>query len=96
MLEKDIERRLVRGVKALGGKAYKFTSPGNAGVPDRLILLPGGKIIFAELKADDGRLAPSQRLQIGELRRLGAEVYEIWGLTEVDSFLQTCRERVMS
>lgn len=95
MSEKDIERRLVLGVKALGGRAYKFTSPGNVGVPDRLVLLPGGKILFAELKVDDGRLSRSQLLQISKLRQLGAEVYEVWGKNGVDHFLQICRERVM-
>ena len=50
MLEKDIETKLRNKVKALGGRAYKFVSPGNSGVPDRLVVLPGGKIGFAELK----------------------------------------------
>ena len=47
MKESEIEARLVRGVKALGGVAYKFVSPGNVGVPDRLVVLPGGRVIFA-------------------------------------------------
>ena len=46
MAEKDIERFLVNGVKKLGGVAYKFVSPGNAGVPDRLIVMPGGRVYF--------------------------------------------------
>ena len=92
MLESQLESRLVQGVKALDGKAYKFTSPGNAGVPDRLVVLPGGVVMFVELKADGGRLSPCQLLQIDVLRRLGADVYEVWGLNGVDSFLQMCRE----
>ena len=52
MKESEIEARLVRGVKALGGVAYKFVSPGNVGVPDRVVVLPGGRVIFVELKAD--------------------------------------------
>ena len=49
MLEKEIERKLTEAVKRIGGKAYKFISPGNDGVPDRLIVMPEGRIIFVEL-----------------------------------------------
>jgi hypothetical protein len=94
MRESQIERRLVQGVKAMGGKAYKFTSPGNVGVPDRVVVLPGGAVIFAELKAEGGRLSPSQLLQINELRRIGAEVYEVWGADGVATFLEICRGRI--
>lgn len=94
MTESQIERRLVQGVKAMGGKAYKFTSPGNAGVPDRIVVLPGGTVLFAELKADGGRLSPAQLLQIDELRRIGAEVYEVWGANGVANFLAICREKI--
>lgn len=94
MTESQIERRLVQGVKAMGGKAYKFTSPGNAGVPDRIVVLPGGAVLFAELKAEGGRLSPCQRLQIKELRRIGAEVYEVWGADGVAQFLSICREKI--
>ena len=54
MREAEIEARLVRGVKEAGGLCYKFVSPGNPGVPDRLILLPGGRILFVELKTPGG------------------------------------------
>ena len=60
MRESDIERRLVQGVKKLDGRAYKFVSPGNIGVPDRLVGLPGGVVLFVEEKAPDGRLYPHQ------------------------------------
>jgi len=94
MRESDIERRLTQGVKKLGGKAYKFVSPGNVGVPDRLVVLPGGIILFAELKAEGGRVSPNQTLQMGILRNLGAEVHEVWGRDGVDGFLQVCRQRI--
>lgn len=58
MKESEIEARLVRGVKALGGVAYKFVSPGNVGVPDRVVVLPGGRVIFVELKAEGGAAEP--------------------------------------
>lgn len=92
MREKDLEARLVQGVKALGGRAYKFTSPGNAGVPDRLVVLPGGIVVFAELKADGGKLSPMQSRQIGQLRQLGADVTVVRGLVGVELFLDSCRE----
>lgn len=88
MREKDLERRLTQGVKKLGGKAYKFVSPGNAGVPDRLLVMPGGRVAFVELKAADGRLSPCQKIRIAELKRLGADVEVLRGLEDVDRFLR--------
>ena len=49
-LEKDVEKAFVKRVKDLGGTAEKFTSPQKRSVPDRLVTLPGGRIIFAEIK----------------------------------------------
>ncbi|WNX84380.1 VRR-NUC domain-containing protein [Agathobaculum sp. NTUH-O15-33] len=94
MKESEIEARLVRGVKALGGRAYKFVSPGNVGVPDRLVILPRGRILFAELKADGGRLSRMQLHQIDGLRQLGVEVWEVWGEEGVKGFLELCREQM--
>lgn len=96
MKESQLEGRLVRGIRAMGGKAYKFVSPGNVGVPDRLVILPGGQVLFAELKAEGGRLSAGQLMQIKELRRLGNEVYEVWGAPGVDSFLSICREKIQA
>lgn len=90
MKESEIEARLVRGVKALGGVAYKFVSPGNVGVPDRLVVLPGGRMIFVELKAEDGRLSPMQRRQMTRLHRLGADAREVKGAAGVARFLEDC------
>ena len=50
LLEKDIERHLREGIKSLGGWCLKFVSPGFTGVPDRIVLMPGGKLCFVELK----------------------------------------------
>ena len=54
MRERDVEKVLVDEVRRLGGRAYKWTSPGNAGVPDRMVIMPGHRPIFVELKADGG------------------------------------------
>ena len=95
MLESAVEAKLVRGVKALGGIAYKFSSPGTAGVPDRIVVLPGGRVIFAELKTDTGRLSPGQRVQIDRLRALGAEAVVVRGSSGVAEFLERCRKAVI-
>lgn len=94
MLESAVEAKLVRGVKALGGIAYKFVSPGTAGVPDRIVVLPGGRVIFAELKTDTGRLSPGQKVQLDRLRTLGAEAVVVRGSSGVTEFLEGCRKVV--
>jgi hypothetical protein len=77
MLEKDIERKLVMEVKRVGGLALKFTSPGMVGVPDRIILMPNGKIAFAELKAPGKKPRAIQVKRINQIRQLGFKVYVI-------------------
>ncbi len=88
MRESTIETRLVREVKKLGGLCYKFTSPGSPGVPDRIIILPGGRIVFVELKTEIGRLANIQKWQIEELRKRGVIVRVLKGLDQVLEFLE--------
>lgn len=89
--ESDLEARLVKGVAALGGRAYKFVSPGNTGVPDRLVVLPGGRVFFVELKTDAGSLSPRQKLQIERLVRQGADVTVARGSAGVDRCLDRFR-----
>ena len=75
MREKNVESKLVKAVKSMGGLAPKFTSPGLDGVPDRLVLLPGGKMAFIELKAPDKKLRPLQVRRKRQLESLGFLVY---------------------
>lgn len=91
MKESTIEARLVREVRKLGGLCYKFTSPGNPGVPDRIIILPDGRTIYVELKTEIGRLAKIQQWQIGELRKRGADVRVLKGMEQVVAFLEEVR-----
>ncbi len=94
MNEKMIEARLRDGVKALGGVAYKWVSPGNAGVPDRIVVLPGGAVHFIELKRESGKPTRMQKAQIARLRALGADCAVVYGLAGVESYLKIAREVV--
>ncbi|MCI8940278.1 MAG: VRR-NUC domain-containing protein [Dorea sp.] len=71
MLEKELEAKFREGVKAAGGRAYKFVSPGNSGVPDRLVVLPKGHIGFVELKQRGKKPTKLQERQHNILRSLG-------------------------
>lgn len=88
MLEKDIEKILVNEVKKLGGRAYKWTSPGNDGVPDRIVIFPNRAPVFVELKAEKGGLTPLQVVQIDRLRELGQAVFVAKGIDGVSNFFQ--------
>ena len=92
--ESRIEERLRQGVKALGGKAYKFVSPGNNGVPDRVVCLPNGKVFFAELKSPNGVLSEQQQHRIAELRKLNQKVYVFWSIQQVEKFLTELRGEI--
>jgi len=77
MRERDIEQKLVKAVEHAGGKAWKFTSPGTDGVPDRILLFPSGRIAFAELKAPGRKLRPLQERRKVQLAALGFTVFVI-------------------
>lgn len=88
MREKDIERILTEEVKRLGGRAYKWVSPGNDGVPDRIAILPDTGVIFVELKSETGKLSPVQKVQIERLRNLGQWVEIVKGLDGLRLFFE--------
>lgn len=87
MNEKQIENKLVLAVKKLGGIAPKFVSPGFAGMPDRLILLPDGHIAFAELKAPGKNPRPLQLSRHRLLEGLGFKVYVIDSTNQIKQIL---------
>ena len=78
-LEKEIERTYAQTIKDMGGECLKFVSPGNTGVPDRIILLPGGEIKFVEFKKPGGRLSKLQKYWQQRLIDLGF-ICEVKGL----------------
>lgn len=88
MKESAIEAKLVRMVKDRGGLCYKFVSPGNPGVPDRIVITPDGRSIYVELKTEIGRLANIQKWQHAELEKRGAEVRVLKGLEQVKEFVR--------
>lgn len=85
--EKEIEKALVAGVRKAGGIAYKFISPGNVGVPDRLVILPGGGVIFVELKTETGKLSSVQMVQHKRLKDRHQRVITLYGMRDVERFL---------
>ena len=86
--ESDIEEYLREQVAKLGGRAYKWVSPGNTGVPDRIVILPGNRISFVELKATGKEPDAKQKLQIERLKQLGADVWVIDSKKMVDEFIK--------
>jgi Holliday junction resolvase len=87
MLENKIERRLVERAKQAGGMAIKWVAPAMAGVPDRIVFLPAGVVIFVELKAPGKQSTPLQVRIQQMLRDLGAKVYQIDSLEAVDKLI---------
>jgi hypothetical protein len=94
MRECEVEAYLVRCIAAIGGRAYKFTSPGRVGVPDRLLVLPGGLVVFVEVKAPGGRLSKPQAREIEALARLGAEIYVVYNWRDIESLVRVLQRRL--
>lgn len=86
--ERQINKLLVDLVRAHGGKAYKWISPGNNGVPDRLVVMPGGKIYMVEVKAFRGKISARQNLVQAELRSLGCDVRVVRRYSDVIEFVK--------
>lgn len=84
--EKDVESALVKRVKALGGLCEKFTSPGRRSVPDRIITMPGGQIIFVELKRPNAKPTEAQKRDHERRRELGCDVRVIDNLEDARAF----------
>lgn len=86
MLERHIEQALVKRVKELGGMAEKFVTPGRRSCPDRIITLPGGVIIFVELKNEGKHATPLQELDHERRRALGCDVRVINSMEDARAF----------
>lgn len=87
MREKIIESRLVQEVQSRGGLCWKFTSLGTDGVPDRIVLMPGGKIAFVEVKAPGEKMRALQIRRKQQLERVGFSVYCLDSLEQIRPIL---------
>lgn len=87
MQEKYIEKKLVTAVKAMGGIALKFVSPGIDGVPDRIVLLPMGRMAFVECKATGKKMRPLQIRRKKQLEALGFSVYCLDSVEKIGGIL---------
>ncbi|MDU0200149.1 VRR-NUC domain-containing protein [Paenibacillus sp. MAH-36] len=77
MRERTLEKRLKTEIEKRGALCLKFESPGTAGVPDRLILLPGGQAVFVEMKSPTGKISEIQKYRIQQFEKLRHKVYVI-------------------
>lgn len=92
VLERDVEAALVKRVNALpGARCAKFVSPGWSGVPDRIILLNGGRVLFVEVKAPGKEPRTLQRAVHKTLKRLKFDVYVVDGPAGIEKVLSECR-----
>jgi hypothetical protein len=88
MRESALEARLVREVERIGGKAPKFVSPGNNGVNDRLVILPGGRTVYVEMKAPGEPLKPLQEKWKRTLQKLGHTHYKIDSVDDIEKCIR--------
>lgn len=95
MLEKDIESKLRKPIKELGGLCLKFETPGFTGVPDRILLLPGGRVVFVETKQPGKKERKRQEYVQAQLRALGFTVYStVDSVAKIGAIVNACREAV--
>ena len=88
MREASIKKSLRLKLKQIGCLFYKWVSPGNNGVPDRIVITPDGSVIFVELKTSRGNLSPDQHVQIRRLAKNHARVVVIYGKQDADNFVR--------
>ncbi len=89
MLESRVETKLRQEVERIGGKAFKFESQGNMGVPDRIVCLPKGRVVFVETKRPKGgKLSKIQKYRIAEMTQMGMEVRVIFTFEQVKEFIE--------
>ena len=89
--EREIERKLVEAVRKTGGLALKFVSPGWSGAPDRIVLLPGGKAGFVEVKAPGKKPRPLQIRRKKQLEQMGFKVFVLDGTGQIGGIIDEIR-----
>jgi len=93
MKEKIVENHFVWAVERIGGKTYKFTSPGRKGVADRIACLPDGSTWFVELKTKGGRLSALQKMFMSDMTLLKQNYACLWTTEQIDEFIKTLPRR---
>jgi hypothetical protein len=88
MKEKIVENHFVWAVERIGGKTYKFTSPGRKGVADRIACLPDGSTWFVELKSKGGRLSALQKMFMSDMTLLDQRYACLWTIEQVDQWVR--------
>lgn len=96
MLEKDIENWLNKQIEQMGGLAFKFVSPGNPGVPDRIYILPNGEVWFVELKQQLGKVANIQKWQRQRLIGLGCNYRLVKGMDDAKKYVEEMRHEILT
>lgn len=91
MREKTVEQKLVSEVKKAGGICPKWVAPGFDGVPDRIVMFPGGRIAFVEVKAPGEKPRPLQAVRHELLRRLGFRVYILDEIEKIGGMIDEIR-----
>jgi hypothetical protein len=89
MKEKIVENHFVWAVERIGGKTWKFTSPGRKGVADRIACLPDGSTWFVELKTKGGRLSALQRMFMSDMTLLNQRYSCLWTIDQVDEWIKS-------
>lgn len=86
--ESALEKHFVKRLRDFGALVYKFTSPGNAAVPDRIVILPNGQVHWVELKAEGEKPSALQKAEHAKLRALGQNVWVAAGRDQIDLLLR--------
>ena len=89
MKEKIVENHFVWAVERIGGKTWKFTSPGRKGVADRIACLPDGSTWFVELKTKGGRLSVLQKMFADDMAKLKQNYTCLWTTEQVDEWIKS-------
>lgn len=95
MLEREIEKYLCKKIKELGGLCEKFTSPSRRSVPDRIITLFDGHVLFVEIKSTTGTVSKAQANDHFKRFELGVTVYVLSSKDEVDQFIDYCKRTLL-
>jgi hypothetical protein len=88
ILERDVEKYFCWAVETMGGKTWKFKSPAQRGVADRIVCLPDGSTWFVELKTKGGRLAPLQKLFAADMTALNQRHAVLWTYEQIDNWMK--------